>query len=527
MGAVYSAIEQNVEKFPNKSAIVLADGGSLSYRELQDAVRISALNLYRRLTGIDNYQFSSVNHKQNPPLILLTDDNLESIVTVIALNLLGLTVAPINPKLGADVLTTTKQAINAGAVLYDENYTDKANALQNSQCAIIDIGDLKTAAHGELPVIEPAADCPYLLTLSSGSTGDPKPVIYTDAGKRMRAEFTASEFGFTSDDTILCASPFFHSLGQRLTFMPLVIGATMVLLQRFGVNSWLDAVHTHHVTVTICVSSHLFALKNQLITKDPRIRSIRALVSSSASIDAETKFALFDDGNFDFYEMYGASEIATATRLSNTDPVDKRGSVGSACLGIEIKIRGTEDQQFGPEHSGEILIKSPLCSPGYFQRHDLNAAAFNDGWFCTGDIGYIDEDSFLYFVDRTTDVIVSGGSNLYPSDIESCIRTQPQVKDCIVIGVNDSYLGEAVVAIVVAERTASSDLAGNLERVLRQNVRAELAPAQQPLLYFIVDELPLNAAGKVDRKALRHQYNQMDLDPSARFNQFIASKAGA
>ncbi|MEM7258987.1 MAG: hypothetical protein AAF404_16540, partial [Pseudomonadota bacterium] len=130
--------------------------------------------------------------------------------------------------------------------------------------------------------------------------------------------------------------------------------------------------------------------------------------------------------------------------------------------------------------------------------------------------GYLDCDGYLYFVDRHSNIIISGGSNIYPSDVEACLRFHPGVEDCVVLGVADSYLGQAVIAIIVGVAQAPD----NLERLLRRHVRQYLSPSQQPLLYFMHNTLPLNAAGKIDVKLLRQQYNEMNLDPSARFSAF-------
>lgn len=526
MSAVYSAIKSCGETFPDNVAIVHAEGESLTYSTLIKAIDSAALYLYQRLHSHPGYDFVAGVWKQNPPIVLLARDSLQTIVSVIAMNRLGLTVAPLNPDTGISALRRARDGIEAGAVLCDNHFSAKAESLQSEHCLLLKLSDLPVgtcSASGDLPRIAEAPQYPYLLTMSSGSTGDPKPVVYTDYGKVQRARFTAGEFGLCSDDTILCASPFFHSLGQRLTYMPLVTGATMVLLPRFTVENWLDAAYRHHVTATICVSSHLFALKDFLIKKDGRAQSIRVLVSSSASIDNDTKYTLFDQDQFDFYEMYGASEVATATRLGSADPMEKRGSVGVACKGVEIMICDEQKQKLAADKLGEIYVKSPLCSPGYYRREDLNSHAFHQGWFQTGDMGYLDPDGYLYFVDRASDVIISGGSNLYPSDIEACIRDCPAVIDCVVVGVKDSYLGEAAIAIVVSDTSGEQAL----ERDIRRHARESLASSEQPLLYFIVKELPLNGAGKIDRKAIRHNYNNMGLDPSARFSHVLFSKASA
>ena len=514
MALISNCIAQWASRHPEKPAVISIGDESLTYLQLHELSQCIAANLARHL---EKSGTSLLVSQAQPTVMLLSVDDPVSVATVLACNTLGLTVAPINPAISIQALKSARKAINASIILYSNLYREESLELETTQCDAIDILSLTDQREVLRYVKEIDPEYPYLLSLSSGSTGNPKPVIYTDSGKIQRALSTAVEFKFNQDDIILCASPFYHSLGQRLTFMPLALGATMVQLPRFSATAWLDAVAQQRVTVTICVSSHLFALKQHLIDKDPRADSIRALVSSSASIDTTTKWALFDSGHFDFYEMYGASEVATATCLSGADPTEKRNSVGKACRGVEIRVVDEKHQNFAHNQSGEIAIKSPLCTPGYFNRPDLDDKAFHDGWFFTGDLGRIDEDGYLYFIDRCADIINSGGSNIYPSDVEASLRDHPRVRDCLVVGVGDSYLGEAVVAVVMADDSGKV----NLERDLRRHVRSSLAPSQQPLMYFLVDEFPLNGAGKIDRKQVRAYYNGLGLDPSARFRDAL------
>lgn len=519
MAVVSDIIKNWAYRQPDKPALISAGGTSLTYSQLYRLCECIAGSL---ATQLDVSDVNKIAEHKTSPVVLLCDDDPVSVATVIACNILGLTVVPLNPKSGSEALTAALNATNAGLILHSRQYRKEAMRLALTSPGAVDIHAMAERNERLAHSVLSDEHYPYLLSLSSGSTGDPKPVTYTDSGKLQRALSTADEFGFTQNDVMLCASPFYHSLGQRLTFMPLVLGATMVQLPRFSASAWLNAVAQHQVSVTICVSSHLFALKQSLIEEDPRADSIRTLVSSSASIDSDTKARLFESRKFEFFEMYGASEVATATRLASSDPVEKRQSVGKACKRVLVRVVDEERKELAFEQTGEIAIQSPLCTPGYYDRPDLDARAFDSGWFYTGDLGYIDKEGYLYFVDRCSDVINSGGSNIFPSDIEACLREHPMVVDCLVLGVKDSYLGEAAIAVVVCKKRSYE----NFEHDLRRYVRGSLAPLQQPLMYFQVNELPLNGAGKIDRKRVRAHYNEMDLNPSARFAAALHSSSG-
>ncbi|MDC0435482.1 acyl--CoA ligase, partial [bacterium] len=267
MAVVSNCIAEWAGRQPDKLAVVSVGGESLTYSQLYELSQCIAANLSQHLIGLSKSRW--IAHDQ-PPIMLLSADDPISVATVIACNFLGLTVVPMNPAIGTQALKAAREAINASLILYSSQCRRASLEMKTTQCDTVDICTLTGYQEVPLHPIKSEPQYTFLLSLSSGSTGDPKPVSYTDSGKLQRAQSTAAEFSFNQHDIILCASPFYHSLGQRLTFMPLVLGATMVQLPRFSVTAWLDAVAQQRVSVTICVSSHLFALKQFLINKDPR-----------------------------------------------------------------------------------------------------------------------------------------------------------------------------------------------------------------------------------------------------------------
>ena len=233
------------------------------------------------------------------------------------------------------------------------------------------------------------------------------------------------------------------------------------------------------------------------------------MVSSSAAIDKELKDDLFERIGCAFYEIYGATEIAIASNLEPKDAREKSASVGVACSGVEIRILDEQRLPVPAETVGEIACRSPLMFSGYLNLPQQTEAAIDHGYFLTGDLGYLDRDGFLYFVSRKKDVIVSGGSNIYPLDIESVILEHPSISECAVVGLHDSYLGEAVIAVCVWQQESEQQ-----EWALRQWVNSQLPPFQRPLKYFFVEQLPLTSTGKLNKRALREEYNRLGLDLS-------------
>jgi acyl-CoA synthetase (AMP-forming)/AMP-acid ligase II len=244
--------------------------------------------------------------------------------------------------------------------------------------------------------------------------------------------------------------------------------------------------------------------------------SLRCLVSSSASINKKVKLKLFDLLDCDFHEMYGATEVATATNLSQAYSLKKPTSVGVPCENVEVRI--VDDSFLDKEimEQGKIIIKSPLSSSGYYNLPDLTNSSFVSGYFVTGDLGFLDEDGFLYFTNREKDIIISGGENIYPSDIEFYINQHDLIEDSTVVSVNDDYFGEVPVAVIISIGCKNNKL---IEREVRSFLRDNLLPNQQPMKYFFSEKFPLTLSGKLDKKKIQKDINELGLDLSAKLRQ--------
>lgn len=350
-------------------------------------------------------------------------------------------------------------------------------------------------------------DDALILTMTSGSTGDPKPIILTQRTKFNRAMAAVDLYGVTEKDRTLAATPLYHSLAERLVLIPLLTGGLSVLMPGFSPKSWLQCVREHAVTFTIAVSSQLKQIVEE-IGNDSHgeahsydIASLRCLVSSSALLDHQVKFELLSKLNCEFHECYGASEIAIASNLDAIAASAKLHSVGTAAPGVDIKIIGKKDEVLACGEVGEIVCKTPMLFGGYFKLSGLTQAAMWGEYFRTGDIGKMDEDGFLYFLGRAKDIIISGGINIYPADIEAVVGEHASVAECAAFAFPDERLGEVVAVAIVPSDKAAFDL-----RKLRFHCCEQLADFQQPRKFFIAEELPRNGMGKLMKFQLVKTY---------------------
>ncbi len=354
------------------------------------------------------------------------------------------------------------------------------------------------------PAQAPSATHPFLMVLTSGSTGTPKPIVLHQEVKLARARAAIDLYGLNQNDCFLAATPLYHSLAQRLVIAPLILGATSVVMENFSPALWCATIAEHRCSFTIAVSSQLKQALPELAKQAHDLSSLKRIVSSSALLDGPTKTALMGALRCDFHECYGASEIATATDLHAQTDTHKLGSVGRAVPGVDIRILDPKGEFAPTGKSGEIVCRTPLAFDGYFDQPALTQAAHHGAYFRTGDLGRIDADGYLYYDGRLKDIVITGGINIYPRDVEDVLNAHPEVHDCAVIAVEDDRLGEVVGAVLA---TGSKDGTGSINLRAVQRLCAErLNDAQQPRHYFVVDKLPLNAMGKVDKQAMRRRF---------------------
>jgi long-chain acyl-CoA synthetase len=346
--------------------------------------------------------------------------------------------------------------------------------------------------------------------MTSGSTGSPKPIILTQRTKFNRAQAAVELYGITAADRTLAATPLYHSLAERLALIPLLTGGTCILMPGFSTSSWLQCVREQQVTFTIAVSSQLKQIAAALAEPGNAagIASLRCVVSSSALLDADTKAELIGRLQCDFHECYGTSEIAIASNLDSHWARIKTRSVGRAAPGVDIRIIGPAGELLGCGEAGEIVCRTPMAFGGYFRRPDLTQAAMWGDYFRTGDIGRLDADGFLYFLGRSKDIIICGGINIYPADIEEVVNAHPSVRESAAFALPDPRLGEVVGLAIVPMQAQAFDL-----KQLRFHCCERLADFQQPRQFFLLSALPRNAMGKLMKYPLVEMFSAGAADP--------------
>lgn len=499
---LYSHFRNAAERRPHKLALAVGDM-HYTYGDLLNTVDALAQGL--SMAGI----------RQGEHVGVLLPNCAEFVVLMLAGARLGVVIVPQSMGLSPEALVSTFRAADVQHLVAWSGAASNLAGLERMPGSVcIAVGGVRPEwltwsslikngrAHPEpAPCLPP--DLPYLMGLTSGSTGKPKPILLSQQTKLLRAAAAAALYDVLDGDVTLAATPLYHSLAQRLVLLPLTTGGTSVVMEHFTPAIWIDTVREQRVTFSIAVSSQLKQILDAVVDGKVTLPSLRCLVSSSALLDDETKARLLVHLHCEFHECYGASEIAIATNLSPQAAARKLGSVGRAIPDADVMILGGDGQPALPDTPGEIVCCTSMLFSGYYAQPDTTEAAMWGDYFRTGDLGKMDDDGFLYFLGRIKDIIICGGVNIYPKDIEDVVSSHPAVKECAAIPLLDEQLGE-VVGMVVAfhELTASPEIR-DLQRLCMQR----LGDFQQPRRFFVVQALPRNAMGKLDKPALRQAYS--------------------
>jgi malonyl-CoA/methylmalonyl-CoA synthetase len=341
-----------------------------------------------------------------------------------------------------------------------------------------------------------AADGAALL-YTSGTTGRPKGAYLTHGNLQHNAESLVDAWGFTPDDVLLHILPLFHTHGLFVaTHCVLASGASMVVQPGFDVTAVLEELP--RCTVVMGVPTHYTRLLSDSRFDHDAVRGLRLMVSGSAPMSATLHQQVRQRTGLSVVERYGMTETSMLT--SNPLDGDRRpGRVGTPLRGVGLRVVDESDQPVAEGDVGAVQVKGPNVFGGYWRRPDLDGDTFTvDGWFRTGDLGRVDGDGSLELVGRSKDLIISGGLNVYPKDVESVLDRTAGIVESAVVGVPDADLGERVVAAVVVEQGAVVD-----PQDLRRSLRERLAPYQVPKHVTVLETLPRNAMGKVEKTVLR------------------------
>jgi acyl-CoA synthetase (AMP-forming)/AMP-acid ligase II len=304
----------------------------------------------------------------------------------------------------------------------------------------------------------------------------------------------------------VATGPLYHSGPLAFAAISHTLGCPIVLLRKFDAEDWLRLVAQHRVTNTFSAPTQLKRIVNlprrELARAD--LSSMRCLIANAAPVPYALKQEIVEKlGDGFLYEVYGSTELGIVTVLRPEDQLRKPGSCGKTYAGIEVKLVNEDGSEAAVGEPGELFIRTGLAMDGYHRTAEQLAELPDGGWKSVGDVAYRDDEGYLYICDRKKDMIISGGVNIYPAEIEAVIHAHPQVLDVAVFGVPDDEWGESVYAIVQPKPGETLDL-----DELRAFVDANVGGYKRPRQYEVRDELPRTDAGKLLKRVLRNEFWQ-------------------
>jgi len=357
------------------------------------------------------------------------------------------------------------------------------------------------ASYEEPPEADIRPDDLYNIIYSSGTTGEPKGIMHTH---RIRAAYMmlfGSYYRMTPECVVLHSGSIIFN-GSFLTTMPVMfLGGTFILHENFDAENVVRTIKAERVTHTILVPSQIVAVLEQADFNGEKIASLEMILSAGAPLHQKHKEEIDRRIPGAFYELYGLTE-GFVTILDKMEFHKKPGSVGCPPPFFDLRIVDDEGRDLPPGEVGEILGRGPILMAGYYKDPMRTRDAIRDGWLHSGDLGYVDEDGYLFLVDRKKDMVISGGVNVYPKDIESIVIEHPEVREAAVFGVPDESWGEALVAAVVL-KPSSGARSDELESWVNERVDARFHKLKA---VHIMADFPRNVAGKTLKREIKRHY---------------------
>ena len=488
-------LRATMHRDPNKVAITHGNK-SRTYRELSDRVD--------RLTAA---AISKLKLNKGDNVAIVAKNSIEYVEVVCGLPDAGAAVATVNPRLTGKEIEAICNDAQARVVCFDDASADAVSAAAFDTVEhTVHLGEeyetlIKEASSPDAyPVIHEWD--PWTIPYTSGTTGKPKGVVLPQRSRLLAFFQMAQEFGcYGSEDRFLGTTPMNHGAGIAFPLAAIMSGGFTEILDHFDPEELLKKLKEGNFSgvFTVPTQHHaIFSLEQPVLDKY-RGAPMKAVISNAAPLPQHLKHKIVEYfGEGLLHESYGSTEGGFVTNLRPPFQLQKERCVGTPFPHTFVKLTDDDFNEVEPEVPGELWVKSPSAFAGYWNMPDATAEAFHDGWITVGDVAKRDEDGFIYIVDRKKDMVITGGVNVYPREIEELLFTHPAVSDVAVVGIPDEKWGERLKAFVVLQSGESLDAEG-----VEQFCEGKLSRFKIPKDMAAIDSLPRNANGKVLKTELR------------------------
>ncbi|MFD9430193.1 long-chain fatty acid--CoA ligase [Streptomyces sp. NPDC060002] len=486
---------RRARKTPHRTALVHGEQ-STDYRTLH--TRTTRLAHALRARGV----------RRGDRIAYLGPNHPSYLETLFAAGSLGAVFVPLNTRLAGPEIAYQLADSGAKALVYGPSHAGLVAGLPGNTDVrtYLEVGaeyERELAAASDEPIDTPVTpDDTCIIMYTSGTTGRPKGAMLTHGNLTWNAVNVLVDTDLTADERALVSAPLFHTAGLNMLTLPVLLkGGCCVLVKAFDPEATFGLIEQHRITFMFGVPTMF-----EQIARHPRwaaadLSSLRILTCGGSPVSTPL-IAAYQERGLTFLQGYGMTEASPGTLFLDAEhSVSKAGSAGVPHFFSDVRVLRPDLTPVEVGETGEVVVRGPHVMPGYWGLPEETAAAFADGWFRSGDAARVDEDGYVHIVDRIKDMIISGGENIYPAEIEDLLLAHPDIVECAVIGVSDDKWGEVPRAVVVPREGASLDP----DEVLA-SLSGRLAKYKIPKSVVVADELPRTASGKLLKSRVRSRF---------------------
>lgn len=489
-----SWLVRRAERTPDRLALV-AGGDRLTFADLlAEARRVAA-------------QMQAAGAGPGDRVALWMDNGAAFVAAFWALSLFGATAVPMNTRLGPEEARWQLDDVRPVLLCHDASLSERSRDSAPQGLSLLAVGATGRRSDDGVPASSappvppiPSEDAVAGIVYTSGTTGRPKGALVTYANLWHGAVGQAMTLGASPDDRWLACLPLFHVSGLAMLTRSVLYGAALFVHERFDAARVNADIDREGITALSVVANVLSRLLDERAGR-PYPASLRLVLAGGGPVPLGLLERCRDLG-VPVATTYGLTETASqAATLAPWEVPMRLGSAGKALFATDVRVVREDGSEAAAGEAGEILVCGPTVTPGYFERSDATACALAGGWLHTGDVGWLDGEGYLYVADRRDDLVVTGGENVYPAEVEEVLMRHPDVEEAAVVGVSDAEWGQAVTAAVVARagRSPAPD-------ALRAFCAAHLAGYKVPRRIRLVEALPRTASGKLLRRRVREGF---------------------
>ncbi len=490
-------LSERAKEYPKRICIKFEDR-TLTYSEADNAVTLTAGGLKEK--GLDNGDRAAILMENSP----------EYIGSYFAIIRSGSIAVPLNTFLTAHEISYILKDSGCRLLIYGDKFSSTVAAIKEN------IPDITCLKFNEIPQKQVSSyigdeDDVAVFLYTSGTTGFPKGAMLTHKNLLSDAEACIRVMEVSDKDRVLLFLPLFHSFTFTVCVIaPIYAGARIVILQSVRpFSKIINSIFKDRITLFVAVPAVYNILARRKVPFLLRLFlkyliNIRACVSGASALPEETLYAFENRFKIPLIEGYGLTEASPVISINPLRGLRKKGSVGIPIPNVEAAVAGEQGEILGRNEAGELIVKGPNIMKGYFNKQDETKTTLKEGWLYTGDIARIDEDGYIYIVDRKKDLIIVDGMNVYPREVEDIIIKHPSVEECAMVGIPDDKGSETPVLFV--KKKENTELT---EKGIKEYLKGGIAQFKTPRRVIFIEEFPKTATGKIKKAELR----KMEIKP--------------